>query len=376
MSAPTASPWSGDSRTFLIATWNIRCGQNLGLASAAKGLAQMGIEAAILREMKITGNRYPKLTLGYKVISSKATTNKQGGIALLWKEGHSSFEAEAACVVTPNLLTFQLVTGYKRFYVMGIYIPPNDTTGVDALWAAWNACPDGCAPILMGYLNTSFKHPRNEREEAIANLLDKINLVDSSRKFCLRQCQMQLARRRWTWRQKLTGRWHHSQPDYIMTREGDIRYFWKVAFRLPLVHDSDHRAIVITFRARKTRRLTAYCHRRQRLPLRLPPKPHDELTHTFETLKLTCIEADPQSRGGNEWISMETWRLISHCSMLCRTGKLCQTGGQRLQRKIWDALHRDCRAQTARVGSMIEAKLAGGNVQESFHHLKGWYRAA
>jgi hypothetical protein len=172
------------------------------------------------------------------------------------------------------------------------------------------------------------------------------------------------------------GRWHHSQPDYIMAREGDIWYFRKVAFRSPLVHDSDHRAIVATFRARKMRRLTAYCHRRQRLPLRLPPKPHDELTHIFKALKLTCVEANPQSRGGNEWISAETWRLISHRSMLRRTGKLCQTGGRHLQQKIWDALRGDRRTQTAQVGSMIEAKLAGGNVQESFRHLKGWYRAA
>jgi hypothetical protein len=146
----------------------------------------MGIGAVILTEMKIKDNRYPKLTSGYKVILSKATTNKQGGIALVWKEGHSSFEVEAACMVTPNLLTFQLVTGYERFYVMGIYIPPNNTMGVDALRAAWNACPDGCAPIIMGDLNTSFEHPCNKREEAIANLLDEINLVDLSCKFCLR----------------------------------------------------------------------------------------------------------------------------------------------------------------------------------------------
>jgi hypothetical protein len=161
---------------------------------------------------------------------SKATSHKQGGIALIWKEGLSSFEVEAACIVTPNLLTFQLVTGYKRFYVMGTYIPPNDTTGVDALWAAWNACPDGCALIVMGGLNISFKHPRDGREEAIADLLDEINLVDLSCNFCLRRCWLQSARRRWTWQQKQTGRWHHSQPDYIMAREGNIRYFWKVAF--------------------------------------------------------------------------------------------------------------------------------------------------
>jgi hypothetical protein len=89
-----------------------------------------------------------------------------------------------------------------------------------------------------------------------------------------------------------------------------------------------------------------------------------------------CVEANPQSKGMNEWISVKTWRLISHRSMLRRTGKLCQTGGRRLWRKIWDALHRDRRAWTAQVGSMIEAKLMGGNVQESFRHLKGWYRAA
>ncbi len=62
--------------------------------------------------------------------------------------------------------------------------------------------------------------------------------------------------------------------------------------------------------------------------------------------------------------------------MLHRTGKLCQTKGQRLQQEIWDVLHRDRRARTAQVSNIIEAELGGRNVQESFCHLKGWYRAA
>ena len=164
MLAPAASPWSGDSGTFSIATWNIRCGQNLGLASAAKGLAQMGVVAA-------------------------------GGLPSFGKKvGYDSFEVEAARVVHANLLTFQLVTGYEQFYVMGIYIPPNDTMRVDALRTAWEACPDGCVPLIMGVLNINFEHPRDLRKEDISDLLDEIILVDSSCKYLLRRCRMQSAK--------------------------------------------------------------------------------------------------------------------------------------------------------------------------------------
>ena len=102
----------------------------------------------------------------------------------MWKESHQFFEVEAATAVTPNLLTFQLVTGYERFYVMGIYIPPNDTTGVDALRTAWAACPANCTLLIMGDLNINFEHPRDAREEDIADLLDEINwLIRPARSF-------------------------------------------------------------------------------------------------------------------------------------------------------------------------------------------------
>jgi hypothetical protein len=161
-----------------------------------------------------------------------------------------------------------------------------------------------------------------------------------------------------------------------MAWEGNIWYFQRVAFQSPLVHDSDHCAFVATFHASKMQQLTTHRCCRQRLPLWFPPEPHNKLTHTFKALKQTCIKADPQSRGGNDWISAETWRLISHRSMLCRTGKVFLTGGGCLWWRIWDALHGDHRARTARVGNSINSKLTRENVQEAFHHLKGWYRAA
>ncbi len=45
------------------------------------------------------------------MIVSKATSPQQGGIALLWTEGHQDFEVEAVKITSPNVLTFQLITG-------------------------------------------------------------------------------------------------------------------------------------------------------------------------------------------------------------------------------------------------------------------------
>jgi hypothetical protein len=145
--------------------------------------------------VKITNDKYPRCVSGFKIISLKATSHSQGGIALLWNKGHASYKVEAAKIVTPNLLTFQLVTGYKRFYMMGTYIPPNITTGVDALCKAWALCLANCVPLVLGNLNVNFEHPRDAREEQIINLLDKINLVDTSQKFALRQCKMQATKK-------------------------------------------------------------------------------------------------------------------------------------------------------------------------------------
>ena len=84
----------------------------------------MGAGCCILTKTKLTEDRYPKFVSGYRVIASKATSPRQGGIALLWEEGHRDFEVEAVQVRTSNLLTFQLVTGEERFFVLGAYIPP------------------------------------------------------------------------------------------------------------------------------------------------------------------------------------------------------------------------------------------------------------
>jgi exonuclease III len=131
MSALSAPPQPRGSGTFSIATWNIRSGRGTGMAAAAKRLHQMGVGCAVLTKTKLTNDRYPKFILGYHVISSKAASPHQGGVALIWKESEDQgFLVEAAHIVSSNVLTFQLITGDERFFVISAYIPPADTMGV------------------------------------------------------------------------------------------------------------------------------------------------------------------------------------------------------------------------------------------------------
>jgi hypothetical protein len=85
-------------------------------------------------------------------------------------------------------------------------------------------------------------------------IFDKINVVDTSRKFIQRKGQRQGPGAWWTWRQRRGGRWYHSQPDYIMARGVDMKAFRSVGFWQPRFHDSDHRAVVANIlRGRKGR---------------------------------------------------------------------------------------------------------------------------
>jgi hypothetical protein len=101
----------------------------------------------------------------------------------------------------------------------------------------------------------------------------------------------------------------------------------------------------------------------------------DEQTRLFGELQKTCKEDAPTRHKCINWISKESWWLIAHQAMLHHTGRLCQMGGHHLHCQIGTSLSRDWADQTATVGSMVEAELAGGNVQEAFCHLKGRNRA-
>jgi hypothetical protein len=103
---------------------------------------------------------------------------------------------------------------------MGCYIPPTDLTTLTHVDEAWQACPKGCLPILLGDLNVNLTAPRNKRNDTIAKQVNAMALINMTSHFC------QWSRRRswgqWTWRMRRGRWWVSSQCDYVLGRETDL----------------------------------------------------------------------------------------------------------------------------------------------------------
>ena len=119
-------PSQADGRgSFTVATYNVCCGRNAGLESALRAMAMMGVDLGVFTETKITDGVYTRFSSGYNVTATNAVSASQGGIALFWRD-NELYEVEEVATRGPNVLTFELVMGQVRFFVVGAYIPPSD----------------------------------------------------------------------------------------------------------------------------------------------------------------------------------------------------------------------------------------------------------
>jgi hypothetical protein len=82
-------------------------------------------------------------------------------------DGTSPRQVEVYQAYGPNALSFQLVTGPKRWYVVGAYVPPSDTSTIEYVSKALDDQPEGVDPILIGGLNANLADPRLDRDHEI-----------------------------------------------------------------------------------------------------------------------------------------------------------------------------------------------------------------
>ena len=62
-----------------------------------------------------------------------------------------------------NVVSFQLATGARRWYIIGCYLSPDDILTIKSFVAALKERPWGTALIVAGDLNTTLFSPEKDR---------------------------------------------------------------------------------------------------------------------------------------------------------------------------------------------------------------------
>ena len=59
-------------------------------------------------------------------------------------------------------MSFELVTGARRWYIIGCYLAPEDTSTIERVIAALRDRPKGTALVVAGGLNTDLEDSEND----------------------------------------------------------------------------------------------------------------------------------------------------------------------------------------------------------------------
>ena len=86
----------------------------------------------------------------------------------------------------PNVLGFQIATGARRWYIVGVYIAPEDTTTMERVVEAIRRKPRGAELLVAGDFNVNIAALEGDRRaEDIATELATAGLEDMARHLLL-----------------------------------------------------------------------------------------------------------------------------------------------------------------------------------------------
>ena len=96
-----------------------------------------------------------------------------------WPAPH--FAVEAIQRFGPNVIGLQLVTGERRWYIVGCYLAPEDTSKIERVVEALKERPKGAKLLVAKYTNANLAAPKGDRRgEDIAAYLATEGLEDMS----------------------------------------------------------------------------------------------------------------------------------------------------------------------------------------------------
>ena len=149
-------------------TYNIWNGQNGGLESVLSIISKAIMDLGVFQETKLTKHVCVHDSSCYKVLATEALIVHSGGLSLFYRTVEHLFFEEFQ-THGANVVSIQLASGDRQWYIMGFYLAPDDASTIEDAVAAIGMQPRGSALLVVGNLNTNLAALEGrERYEGVA----------------------------------------------------------------------------------------------------------------------------------------------------------------------------------------------------------------
>ena len=200
---------------------------------ALRALRQGNTGIRVLQETKLNGGVHTQQNPGYTVWATEEESRHQGGVSVVWRDAEG-WGFEGVWNFGPNVVSFIITLGRKRWYGVRSYVPPNNLPMINWIRQALDFRPKGMGKFLVGNLNACLENPRDQREEQLATVLARHGLTDHAQHFSPRWKYR--AEGNWTWRMWMEERPISVQGDYILGIQDDFSMVGLQEPRTPTDH--------------------------------------------------------------------------------------------------------------------------------------------
>ena len=360
-----------------IANLNIQDGRNSRLNGALRCMKQMDVDIGVLTETKFSNNKFTKVDEGYTVVGTVTDGNK-GGVVLFYRDGADDWVLESIKTFGPNVIRGTIVSGQKRWYIIGAYIPPSEEDGrtLDCIAQARESVHNHRWPtLLLGDLNCDLGRPEGNSIVGAERRMETAALMSTLGLKCMTSRFIQSKKRRyknWTWRQKRGNALHGAVCDIIAS--DDPSSFLNCQIKTPRF-DTDHSAIIGTVRLVAKRHHRRYARSRSMYPIpKLKPEEMNRADKLLAELAEHAAKKKKTDGRNNSWISDRTWKLLDRKADARKMGSTELMHA--LARVTRRALRQDRKARAEAAAESACKLLEEGKIREAFGSIKGWYRDA
>ncbi len=183
---PHATPRAPKPTHVTITTYNVVSARGTQLLGALRAMADLNTDIAVLTETKLCGGRHAKQGFGYSVFATSAVSPHQGGITLVWRTKPAHWILEGVRTLSANSLSAILVSGTKRWLLLGTYLSPNvDPESELGILEVEGQRHPNVPVILMGDLNADLNDNANANiwSIAITTTLQHLGAADIFHRF-------------------------------------------------------------------------------------------------------------------------------------------------------------------------------------------------